>query len=100
MSTVRTSDFGTGALSRASALVHTVLTVEALLLLTASPGVAGLLLIGPDPPTSPSRPCACCPSDRPCPPRSTPSTTAAATSPNCTRPAPTCAAGGSTPCRR
>jgi hypothetical protein len=49
MSTVRTSDFGTGALSRASALIHTVLTVEALLLLTASPGLAGLLLIGADP---------------------------------------------------
>ncbi len=49
MSTVRTSDFGTGALSRASALIHTVLTVEALLLLTASPGLAGLLLLGPDP---------------------------------------------------
>ncbi|MFC9680868.1 hypothetical protein [Streptomyces sp. NPDC056948] len=49
MSTVRTSDFGAGALSRASALIHTVLTVEALLLLTASPGLAGLLLLGPDP---------------------------------------------------
>ncbi|MGW0863379.1 hypothetical protein [Streptomyces sp. NPDC002611] len=49
MSTVRTSDFGTGALSRAAALIHTVLTVEALLLLTASPGLAGLLLLGPDP---------------------------------------------------
>ncbi|MET9762576.1 hypothetical protein ABZ016_26575 [Streptomyces sp. NPDC006372] len=49
MSTVRTTDFGTGALSRASALIHTVLTVEALLLLAASPGLAGLLLLGPDP---------------------------------------------------
>lgn len=49
MSTVRTSDFGTGTLSRASALIHTVLTVEALLLLAASPGLAGLLLLGPDP---------------------------------------------------
>ncbi|WP_328409784.1 hypothetical protein OG542_09130 [Streptomyces violaceus] len=49
MSTVRTSDFGTRALSRASALIHTVLTVEALLLLTAFPGLAGLLLLGPDP---------------------------------------------------
>ncbi|MFC9125829.1 hypothetical protein ACFT4A_03170 [Streptomyces sp. NPDC057099] len=49
MSTVRTSDFGTGALSRAAALIHTLLTVEALLLLTASPGLAGLLLLGPDP---------------------------------------------------
>ncbi|MFF6912140.1 hypothetical protein [Streptomyces sp. NPDC012466] len=49
MSTVRTSDFGTGTLSRASALIHTVLTVEALLLLAASPGPAGLLLLGPDP---------------------------------------------------
>ncbi|MFB7933223.1 hypothetical protein ACFC4C_29375 [Streptomyces sp. NPDC056039] len=49
MSTVRASDFGTGALSRAAALIHTVLTVEALLLLTASPGLAGLLLLGPDP---------------------------------------------------
>ncbi|MFF7309196.1 hypothetical protein [Streptomyces sp. NPDC008137] len=49
MSTVSASDFGTGALSRTSALIHTVLTVEALLLLTASPGLAGLLLLGPDP---------------------------------------------------
>ncbi|MFJ5727646.1 hypothetical protein [Streptomyces paradoxus] len=49
MSTVRTSDFGTGVLSRASALIHTLLTVEALLLLTASPGLAALLLLGPDP---------------------------------------------------
>ncbi|MEU0582519.1 hypothetical protein [Streptomyces sp. NPDC006132] len=49
MSTVRTSDFGTGTLSRASALIHTVLTVEALLLLAASPGLAGLLLLGPEP---------------------------------------------------
>ncbi|MER7899295.1 hypothetical protein ABTX62_25070 [Streptomyces sp. NPDC096046] len=49
MSTARTSDFGTGPLSRASALIHTVLTVEALLLLAASPGLAGLLLLGPDP---------------------------------------------------
>ncbi|MDQ0752072.1 hypothetical protein QF034_006303 [Streptomyces africanus] len=49
MSTVRTSDFGSGALSRASALIHTLLTVEALLLLAASPGLAGLLLLRPDP---------------------------------------------------
>ncbi|MFD5228936.1 hypothetical protein ACFWJ5_10405 [Streptomyces qaidamensis] len=49
MSTVRTSDFGTGTLSRASALLHTLLTVEALLLTTASPGLAALLLLGPDP---------------------------------------------------
>ncbi|MFC8145776.1 hypothetical protein ACFUKV_29180 [Streptomyces paradoxus] len=49
MSTVRAADFGTGTLSRASALVHTLLTVEALLLLTASPGLAALLLLGPDP---------------------------------------------------
>ncbi|MEU0243942.1 hypothetical protein ABZ192_06350 [Streptomyces sp. NPDC006235] len=49
MSTVRSSDFGTGALSRASALIHTLLTVEALLLIAASPGLAGLLLLDPDP---------------------------------------------------
>ncbi|MEU7719453.1 hypothetical protein [Streptomyces tibetensis] len=49
MSTVRTAGFGTGTLSRASALIHTLLTVEALLLLTTSPGLAGLLLLGPDP---------------------------------------------------
>lgn len=97
---LRTSGFGTGPLSRASALVHTLLTTEALLLLAVSPGLAGLLLLGPDPANLPWRPCACCRSDRPCPPRSTPSTTAAATSPNCTRPASTCAAGGSTPYRR
>lgn len=41
--------FGQGALSRAAALVHTLLTVEALLLIGASPGLAGLLLVGPDP---------------------------------------------------
>jgi len=41
--------FGQGALSRAAALVHTLLTVEALLLVGASPGLAGLLLVGPDP---------------------------------------------------
>ncbi|MFG2804980.1 hypothetical protein [Streptomyces massasporeus] len=48
-SAARTSGFGTGPLSRASALIHTLLTVEALLLLAASPGLAGLLLLGPDP---------------------------------------------------
>ncbi|MFF7287145.1 hypothetical protein [Streptomyces griseorubiginosus] len=41
--------FGQGSLSRAAALVHTLLTVEALLLVGASPGLAGLLLVGPDP---------------------------------------------------
>jgi hypothetical protein len=41
--------FGEGPLSRATALVHTLLTVEALLLATASPGLAGLLLLGADP---------------------------------------------------
>lgn len=49
MSAVRTADFGTGTLSRAAALVHTLLTVEALFLATAAPGLAGLLLLGPDP---------------------------------------------------
>ncbi|MGW0575295.1 hypothetical protein ACWD25_04840 [Streptomyces sp. NPDC002920] len=43
------SDFGTGVLSRAAALVHTLLTVEALLLAAASPGLAALFLLGPDP---------------------------------------------------
>ncbi|WP_460070529.1 hypothetical protein [Streptomyces sp. YKOK-I1] len=43
------TDFGTGVLSRAAALVHTLLTVEALFLATAAPGLAGLLLLGPDP---------------------------------------------------
>ncbi|MFI9154106.1 hypothetical protein [Streptomyces sp. NPDC053367] len=41
--------FGTGPLSRAAALTHTLLTVQALLLLAAAPGTAGLLLLGPDP---------------------------------------------------
>ncbi|MDT7841888.1 hypothetical protein [Streptomyces justiciae] len=41
--------FGVGSLSRAAALIHTLLTVEALLLAAASPGLAGLLLLGPDP---------------------------------------------------
>ncbi|MEW2408801.1 hypothetical protein [Streptomyces griseoviridis] len=39
---------GTGPLSRLVALVHTLLVVEALLLLTASPGAAALLLLGAD----------------------------------------------------
>ncbi|KUL23859.1 hypothetical protein [Streptomyces regalis] len=49
MSTVRTADFGTGVLSRAVGLIHTLVTVEALLLLAAAPGLAGLLLLAPDP---------------------------------------------------
>jgi hypothetical protein len=42
-------DFGTGPLSRAAALLHTLLTVEALLLTASAPGLAALLLLGPDP---------------------------------------------------
>ncbi|MFE6287774.1 hypothetical protein [Streptomyces sp. NPDC057877] len=42
-----TTDFGAGPLSRAAALIHTLVTVEALLLLAASPGLAGLFLLGP-----------------------------------------------------
>ncbi|WP_329414621.1 hypothetical protein OG802_27395 [Streptomyces sp. NBC_00704] len=49
MSTVNTVDFGAGPLSRAAALLHTLLTVEALFLATAAPGLAGLLALGPDP---------------------------------------------------
>jgi hypothetical protein len=41
--------FGAGPLSRAAALIHTLVTVEALLLVAASPGLAALLLLGPDP---------------------------------------------------
>lgn len=41
--------FGQGSLSRGAALVHTLLTVEVLLLVAGSPGLAGLLLVGPDP---------------------------------------------------
>ncbi|WP_329333630.1 hypothetical protein OG866_10505 [Streptomyces sp. NBC_00663] len=41
--------FGGGSLSRAVALIHTLLTVGALLLAAASPGLAGLLLLGADP---------------------------------------------------
>ncbi|MER8009929.1 hypothetical protein [Streptomyces sp. NPDC094149] len=41
--------FGDGPLSRAVALVHTLVTAEALLLTAASPGLAGLVLLGPDP---------------------------------------------------
>ncbi|MBD0423730.1 hypothetical protein AB0L35_08520 [Streptomyces sp. NPDC052309] len=58
MSTARTAGFGTGALSRAAALVHTLLTVEALLLLAAAPGLAGLFLLAPDPANLPLA--ACC----------------------------------------
>ncbi|MDO0910929.1 hypothetical protein QQM39_08695 [Streptomyces sp. DT2A-34] len=46
---VSAADFGTGVLSRAAGLIHTVVTVQALLLFTAAPGLAGLLLLGPDP---------------------------------------------------
>ncbi|MER5294390.1 hypothetical protein ABT382_20295 [Streptomyces pharetrae] len=49
MSGAPSAAFGAGPLSRAAALVHTLVTVEALLLLTAAPGLAGLLLLGPDP---------------------------------------------------
>lgn len=45
----RTRPFGEGPLSRAAALVHTLLTVEAMLLAAASPGLAGLFLVGRDP---------------------------------------------------
>ncbi|WP_329118528.1 hypothetical protein [Streptomyces sp. NBC_01465] len=40
------SGFGTGPLSRASALIHTLLVVEVMLLAAASPGLAALLLLG------------------------------------------------------
>jgi len=40
--------FGDGPLSRATALIHTLVTVEALLLAAASPGLAALFLLGPD----------------------------------------------------
>ncbi|MFF3848765.1 hypothetical protein [Streptomyces sp. NPDC002328] len=46
MSTAPAADFGTGVLSRAAALVHTLLTVEALFLAASAPGLAGLLLLG------------------------------------------------------
>ncbi|MGC4912397.1 hypothetical protein [Streptomyces albogriseolus] len=49
MSTVRADAFGAGPLSRAAALIHTLVTVEALMLLTAAPGLAGLFLLAPDP---------------------------------------------------
>ncbi|MEU0752748.1 hypothetical protein [Streptomyces albogriseolus] len=49
MSTVRADAFGAGPLSRAAALIHTLVIVEALLLLTAAPGLAGLFLLAPDP---------------------------------------------------
>ncbi len=48
MSTSTSVTFGQGSLSRAAALIHTLVTVEALLLLAAAPGPAGLLLVGPD----------------------------------------------------
>jgi len=49
MSTPSSAAFGAGSLSRAAALIHTLLTVEALLLAAAGPGLAGLLLLGADP---------------------------------------------------
>ncbi|WP_372344837.1 hypothetical protein [Streptomyces sp. KL116D] len=45
--------FGAGPLSRACALVHTLLTVEVLLLVTVAPGGLGLLLLGGAPGTLP-----------------------------------------------
>ncbi|GAA2302866.1 hypothetical protein OKJ48_35575 [Streptomyces kunmingensis] len=41
--------FGEGPLSRGCALVHTLLTVEVLLLVTLAPGGVGLFLLGGDP---------------------------------------------------
>ncbi|MFG3246369.1 hypothetical protein [Streptomyces sp. NPDC048187] len=49
MSSARSADFGTGVLSRGVALIHTLLTVEALLLVTCAPGLAALFLLTPDP---------------------------------------------------
>ncbi|MEU6253495.1 hypothetical protein [Streptomyces sp. NPDC047043] len=43
------ASFGDGPLSRAVALVHTLVTVEVLLLAAASPGLAVLFLLGPEP---------------------------------------------------
>ncbi|GAA3567155.1 DUF624 domain-containing protein [Nonomuraea rosea] len=40
--------FGTGPLSRAAALIYTLLIVELLFLLTAAPGLAGLVLLDRD----------------------------------------------------
>ncbi|MDT9695133.1 hypothetical protein [Streptomyces sp. P17] len=40
--------FGVGPLSRAAALIHTLVTVEALFIVASAPGLAGLLLLGPD----------------------------------------------------
>jgi hypothetical protein len=48
VSTSTSVTFGEGSLSRAAALIHTLVTVEALLLAAAAPGLAGLLLVGPD----------------------------------------------------
>ncbi|WP_416967664.1 hypothetical protein [Streptomyces sp. 4F14] len=47
--TTRTRDFGSGPLSKAAALIHTLLTTEALLLTTAAPGLIPLFLVGPTP---------------------------------------------------
>ncbi|WP_405877261.1 hypothetical protein [Streptomyces sp. NBC_00005] len=49
MATPTSTSFGDGPLSRAAALVHTLVTVEALLLAAASPGLAALFLLGPEP---------------------------------------------------
>ncbi|KND32784.1 hypothetical protein [Streptomyces acidiscabies] len=46
------TSFGTGPLSRAAVLIHTLLTTEALLLVTAAPGLIPLFLIGPTPLTA------------------------------------------------
>ncbi|MFI2432709.1 hypothetical protein [Streptomyces sp. NPDC018693] len=49
MSGSTVTDFGTGVLSRATALIHTLLTTQLLLLAAASPGLAALFLLGGDP---------------------------------------------------
>ncbi|WP_338702323.1 hypothetical protein V2W30_33450 [Streptomyces sp. Q6] len=48
-----TAHFGAGPLSRACALVHTLLTVEVLLVATVAPGGAALFLLGGAPGTLP-----------------------------------------------
>ncbi|MET8974957.1 hypothetical protein ABZX85_05000 [Streptomyces sp. NPDC004539] len=50
--TTRTREFGSGPLSKAAVLIHTLLTTEALLLITAAPGLIPLFLIGPTPLTA------------------------------------------------
>ena len=71
--------FGEGPLSRAAALIYTLLVIELLFLATTLPGLIGLVLLERDPGNVPLPRCACSRSAPRCPPRCTRCTAAAST---------------------